>query len=134
MRSAGTLAAWAPITRLSTVTTRPKPRVTGLLSVLKIARLTAAAKARQAGAMMQAETSRETRLGRHSGGGLPDGCAAATVASGVVTGPAGRSVTAGESQPGRNQVSGLYPRRSRPAQEPLVAGVAARRPDQGAQI
>src|SRR6476646_8693198 len=95
MRSAGTLAAWAPISRLSTVTTRPKPRVTGLLSVLKIARLTAAAKARQAGAMMQAETSRETRLGRHCCGGLPDGCAAATVASGKVSGPAGRGHSRG---------------------------------------
>ena len=48
MRSAGALAAWAPIIRLSTVTTRPKISVTGLLSVLKIARLTAAAKARRA--------------------------------------------------------------------------------------
>src|SRR5262249_61400367 len=93
IRRGGTLAAWAPMSRLSTVTTTPKTRVTGLLSVLRIAKLTAAAKARQNGAMMQAETSRETLLGRHSRGGLPDACAAATVvASGKVSGPAGRGL------------------------------------------
>src|SRR6185437_4089086 len=92
--------------------------------------------ARQAGAMRQAETSCETRLGRHSDGGLPDGCTAATVASGVVTGPAGREKRAGESPPGRNQVSGLYPRAvpARPG-APRSGGTAVQeRGDQGEEL